>query len=191
MCRGDSSGDYTCVCGDDDNTITSPLLNGSCPYTSHPVATTSTALAASSPGTTTTTYPNGVVVGCTSYSAFTIGIPGSACIGPTLYSPAPATTSATPSASCDAQWESVLEKQFTIYGKGWTLQDGNVLEQNLQSCSGHEVKDWNFSMPPADGTSWDFMANGSMTGIDDCFGKASLSSGGCLVGGSRSLPSNA
>ncbi|GAB7353009.1 hypothetical protein MBLNU459_g3568t1 [Dothideomycetes sp. NU459] len=182
-----------CECGQGSNTVTSPAVSGSCPYTSHALTSSgaSTTAAPALPGTTTTTFFNGIVKACTSYSMLDVDGSGiSVCEGPTIYSPT--TSSAQPTQSCGTDFSSSLDKLFEIHGKGWdssVLGNGDVFKDNLAKCSGNDVSDWDFSVPPSDGTTWDFLAAGTMKGVGACYEQAAIDSGGCLVGGSKTLPS--
>lgn len=79
---------------------------------------------------------------------------------------------------------------FWIRGKNWDelLGDGDIFKASLAECSGHDVDDWEFISPLNDGSPYDFMAKGSMKGVDGCYEQAALDSGGCLVGGRKTMP---
>lgn len=121
---------------------------------------------------------------CTSYSKLNLGIAASACVGPTLVSPSP-------TAECGTSYQAIMEKFFYIGGSNWdteaTDNDGQLFKDKLAECSGNDVKDWDFQMPPDDGTTYDFVVSGEMEGISDCYERAAVDAGGCTVGGSKSI----
>lgn len=150
--------------------VTSPLMSGSCPYTSHSIAKTSLlATPTEKPGTTTQTHFDGSIQECTSFSQLNIGIPGSVCVGPTIYTPAPApaaiqtsttvpespSTSVVPSpkASCDLT-VSHDGDSWILQGRGWTT---SKLKMHLKACG--SVKQWNLEELTNDPNAWEFRAS--------------------------------
>ncbi|KAI5195295.1 hypothetical protein E4T38_09170 [Aureobasidium subglaciale] len=119
---------------------------------------------------------------CTSYGRINIGS--------TIYSPT--SSAAELRASCSTGFSSSLDKLFKIYGRNWddTLGNGDILRDASVRRNGNDVSDCEFTSPPNDGTTWDFLASGQMSGISSCYGQAAIDAEGCRVGGSKTMPSS-
>lgn len=152
--------------------VTSPIVSGACPYTSHnPVESTSSVTATAATPTTTLTNFDGSVQECTSFSQIGNGVPGSVCLGPTIMSAAsaeieagptstrPPVTSVEPSQtltvpapapSCD---HSVSHdgNLWTVEGRGWTT---NTLKRHVKACG--SPRNWKLNSLSNDPDGWEF-----------------------------------
>jgi len=152
--------------------VTSPIVSGACPYTSHSIIkTTTSVISVAAPPTTTVTNFDGSVQDCTSFSQIGNGVPGSVCLGPTIVSAAsvqmattptsieplvtsiePSQTTLIPAAqpSCD-QNVSHDGNFWTVEGRGWST---NTLKRHVKACG--SPKDWKLITLSNDPDGWDF-----------------------------------
>jgi hypothetical protein len=152
--------------------VTSPIVSGACPYTSHSIVkTTSLATSTAAPVTTTLTNFDGSVQECTSFRQRGDGVPGSVCLGPTIVSPASVAIEAT-STSIEQPITSVEPLQTTtipaarpscdhtvsrdgnlwnVEGRGWSTK---ALKRHVKACG--SPKDWELITLTDDPGGWEF-----------------------------------
>jgi hypothetical protein len=142
--------------------VTSPIVSGACPYTSHSIVETgSLATSTLSPGTTTLTNYDGSVQECTAFRQVGNGVPDSICLGPTVVSAAPVMIETTPTpigpsaTSIEPSQVSAIPttrsrcdhkitrdgNMWTVEGRGWTTHD---LKRHVQACD--SPKHWEQTM---------------------------------------------
>lgn len=151
--------------------VTSPVVSGACPYTSHSIISTilpATSTAAAQ--TITHTNFDGSVQECTSFSQLTNGVHGSVCIGPTIVTLAPVVTKASPTsaeplstsvvpppkASCDRAISNDANS-WTVQGRGWFT---GSLKRNIKACG--SLSDWKLDKLADDPDGWEFQVTFQM-----------------------------
>jgi hypothetical protein len=152
--------------------VTSPIVSGACPYTSHSIVeTTLLATSTALPGTTTMTNYDGSVQECTDFRQVGNGVPGSICLGPTIAGPPSVVAEAT-STPVEPSVTSIEQSKVTalpttrsrcdhkitrdanmwaVEGRGWTT---HALKRHLQACD--SPKHWEQTTLTNDSDGWEF-----------------------------------